>query len=98
MSRVVSFSSFILHPSSLILSLPARLSSRKSLPDWLPRVIVWPSILSVVAHATLLAVFATTVRSCHQAHVGFTTEASREVGIVIKQVGDNPDAVVPGDP
>jgi hypothetical protein len=46
----------------------------------------------------MLAVFATTVRSCHQAPVGFTTEPSREVGIVIKQVGDNPDAVVPGEP
>lgn len=79
-------------------SLPTRLPSRKALPDWLPRAIVLPGILSVLAHATLLAVFATTVRSCHQAPVGFTTEPSREVGIVIKQVGDNPDAVVPGEP
>lgn len=48
------------------------------------------------AHGMMLLIFATTLRSCHQAPVGFGTEPSREVGIVVKQPGDNPDAVVPG--
>lgn len=77
---------------------PARARKRTAIPDWLPRVILWPSLLSVCAHGLLLLLFATTLRSCHQVPVGFGTEPSREVGIVVKQAGDNPDAVVPGEP
>lgn len=76
----------------------AKPRSRSPLPDWLPRLVVMPGLLSVMVHATMLLVFATTMRSCQHAPVGFTNEESREVGIVVKQVGDNPDAVVPGEP
>ena len=69
-----------------------------SLPDWLPRVLVLPTVMSVVAHATLLVLFSITLRSCEQAPVGFSNEPTREVGIVVKQAGDRPDAQVPGDP
>lgn len=76
---------------------PSRVRVRASLPDWLPRVIIWPSLLSVLAHGLMLLLFAVTLRGCQHAPVGFGTEPSREVGIVVKQVGDNPDAVVPGE-
>ncbi len=76
---------------------PAKLRHRNSLPDWLPHAILLPSLLSVVTHALLLLFFAISLRSCQKAPVGFTTEETREVGIVIKEVGDNPDAVVPGE-
>lgn len=69
-----------------------------SLPDWLPRVLVLPSALSMVAHATLLVLFSITLRSCEQAPVGFSDEPTREVGIVVRQAGDRFDAQVPGDP
>ena len=69
-----------------------------SLPDWLPRVLVLPTALSMVAHATLLVLFSITLRSCEKAPVGFSDEPTREVGIVVKQVGDRPDAQVAGDP
>ncbi len=76
---------------------PVKARQRNSLPDWLPRSILLPSILSVSAHSLLLLIFAVMLRSCSQAPVGFTTEESREVGLVVKEVGDNPDAVVPGE-
>ena len=69
-----------------------------SLPDWLPRVLLLPTALSMVAHATLLVLFSITLRSCQQAPVGFSNEPTREVGIVVKQAGDRPDAQVAGDP
>ena len=72
-------------------------SGTRALPDWIPRAIFLSSLLSLMAHAAVLLIFATTLRSCHHAPVGFTTEESREVGIVIKQEGDNPDAVIPGE-
>lgn len=75
-----------------------KLRTRRSLPDWLPRVIVWPSLLSLLTHGIMLLLCATTLRSCQQAPVGFGTEPSREVGIVVKRPGDRPDAVVPGEP
>ena len=83
--------------------LPGSLASRRNagsrrLPDWIPRALLLSSLLSVAAHGSLLLVFAISLRGCHQAPVGFAREESREVGIVIDQVGDNPDAVVPGDP
>jgi hypothetical protein len=77
---------------------PATLRPRGSLPDWLPRVIVLPGLLSLAAHAMMLAIFATTLGSCHQTPAGFTREETREVGIVVTQAGDNLDAVVPGAP
>jgi von Willebrand factor type A domain len=76
----------------------AAAGDRFSLPDWLPRVLVLPGILSLMAHATLLLLFATTLRSCQQAPVGFSDEPMREVGIVVKDAGDRPDAQVAGDP
>ena len=66
-------------------------------PDWLPRAIVMPSLLSVVAHLTMLVVCATTMRSCHQAPVGFTREETREVGIVVVS-GNTSAALVSGEP
>ena len=75
-----------------------KLRQSTPMPDWLPKAILLPSVLSIVTHAVMLFVFATTIRSCHQAPVGFTSEESREIGIVIKDVGNNPDAVVPGEP
>lgn len=69
-----------------------------SLPDWLPKVLVLPGLLSVMTHATLLVLFATTLRSCEQAPAGFSTEPTREVGIVVRQAGDRPDAQAAGEP
>jgi hypothetical protein len=45
----------------------------------------------------LVLYFAVTLRSCSPAPVGFGTEESREVGIVIKERGDHPNAIVPGE-
>ena len=75
---------------------PAR--NRFSLPDWLPRSTVLPFVLSIVAHGCLLILFATTLRSCQQAPVGFSDEPSREVGIFVEREGDREDAQVAGDP
>ena len=57
-----------------------------------------PSALSMVSHAVLLVLFAVTLRSCEQAPVGFSNEPTREVGIVVKEAGDRPDAQVAGVP
>jgi hypothetical protein len=59
---------------------------------------VLPPVLSIVSHGVLLLLFAFTLRSCEQAPVGFSNEPTREVGIVIKQAGDRPDAQMAGDP
>jgi VWA domain-containing protein len=71
---------------------------RLSLPDWLPRVLVLPTVLSMVAHATLLVLFSITLRSCEKAPVGFSDEPTRQVGIVVKQVGDRSEAQIASDP
>ena len=72
--------------------------SRFQLPDWLPHRVAMPCILSIMAHACLLVLFATTLRSCHQAPVGFLDEPTREIGIFVEREGDRVDAVVAGDP
>ncbi len=72
--------------------------NRFALPDWLPRSPVLPFVLSMAAHACLLVLFATTLRSCHQAPVGFSDEPTREVGIFVEREGDRVDAQVAGDP
>ena len=74
-----------------------RRAGARSLPDWIPHAILLSSFLSLIAHGVLLLIFAVTLRSCGTAPVGFGTEESREVGIVIKDRGDNPDAVVAGE-
>ena len=79
------------------LSLPAPPNGTRSLPDWIPHAILLSSLLSLAAHGVLLLIFAITLRSCDKAPVGFGKEESREVGIVMKEVGDNPNAVVPGE-
>ena len=68
--------------------------SRTSIPDWLPHVILLPSLFSLLSHGILLVLFAVTLRSCDRAPAGFTDEETRELGIVIKQPGTNPDAMV----
>ena len=68
-------------------------------PDWLPRAVLWPSILSAATHLLLLLLTVTFIRSCEQAPVGFTDRAETgEIGIVLKDAGDQPDAVVEGEP
>ena len=71
--------------------------NRFSLPDWLPRSLMLPYILSLLAHATLIALFVSTLRS-QPAPAGFSDEPTREIGIVIEQAGDRPDAQVAGEP
>ncbi len=75
-----------------------RRSVSRSLPDWIPHAIVVSSLLSLAAHGFMLLVFAFTLRSCSTAPVGFGTEESREVGIIIKERGDSPNAIVAGEP
>lgn len=72
--------------------------NRFSLPDWLPRRSVLPFILSMMAHASLLLLFAATLRSCQQAPVGFSDEPTREVGIFVEREGDRVDTQVEADP
>jgi Ca-activated chloride channel family protein len=74
------------------------LKNRFALPDWLPRTIVLPYVLSMLAHATLLVLFATTMRSCQQAPVGFSDEPTREIGIFVEREGDRIDAQSAGEP
>ena len=71
--------------------------NRLMLPDWLPRSPVWPYVLSMTAHVCLLILFATTMRSCQQAPVGFSDEPTREVGIFVEREGDRVDTQVAGD-
>ncbi len=72
--------------------------NRFSLHDWLPHRVLLPYILSLCAHASLLILFATTMRSCQQAPVGFSDEPTREVGIFVEREGNRIDAQVSGDP
>ncbi|MCX7394120.1 MAG: VWA domain-containing protein [Planctomycetales bacterium] len=65
---------------------------KSSLPDWLPRVLVIPSFLSAVVHGAFLIFFATALRSCDQAPVGFSDEILRTVGIRIKDAKDRPQS------
>src|SRR5437016_2756882 len=81
-----------------VISSPATSRQKTPLPDWLPHAVFLPCVLSTLSHAVLLLVIAATLRSCHQAPVGFTSEETREIGIFIKDVGNNPDAVVSGVP
>lgn len=68
-------------------------------PDWLPRATLWPSILSAATHLFLLLLTVTFIRSCERAPVGFTDRIETgEIGIVLKNAGDQPDAVVEGEP
>lgn len=71
--------------------------NRFALPDWLPRTPVLPFVLSMMSHACLLILFATTMRSCQQAPVGFSDEPTREVGIFVEREGDRVDAQVAGE-
>jgi Ca-activated chloride channel family protein len=75
-------------------SLKTSTRNRFSLPDWLPRSSVLPYVLSTVAHACLLVVLATTLRSCQQSPVGFSDEPTREIGIFVEREGDREDAQV----
>lgn len=68
-----------------------------ALPDWVPHALALSTFLSLIAHGVLLLVFAFTLRGCNPAPVGFGNEEFREVGIVVKERGDNPDAVVAGE-
>ena len=72
--------------------------NRFALPDWLPRSPVLPYVLSMVAHACLLVLFASTLRSCQQAPVGFSDEPTRLVGIFVEREGDRVDTQVAGEP
>jgi hypothetical protein len=72
--------------------------NRFSLPDWMPRSHALPFVMSMAAHACLLLVFATTMRSCQQAPVGSSDEPTREVGIFVEREGDRVDTQVAGDP
>lgn len=67
------------------------------LPDWLPHALLISSFLSLAAHATFVLIFAFSLRGCSRGPVGFTAEESREVGIVIKDRGDHPDALIVGE-
>ena len=73
-------------------------SAVRSLPDWIPHVLFLSGLLSLSAHLVLLVVFSFYLGIRYPGAVGFTTEPMREVGIVIKDKGDNPNAVVPGEP
>lgn len=68
-----------------------------ALPDWVPHALLLSTLLSLIAHGAFLLAFAFTLRGCSQAPVGFGNEESREVGIVVKERGDNPDAVIAGE-
>ena len=72
--------------------------SRFQLPDWMPHSVAMPCILSMVAHACLLIVFSTTMRSCQQAPVGFSDEPTREVGIFVEREGDRIDSQMVDEP
>lgn len=67
------------------------------LPDWIPHALLISSFLSLVFHATFIVIFAVSLRGCDRGPVGFTSEEMREVGIVIKDKGDHPDALIAGD-
>ena len=77
---------------------PTKLRTEKTIPDWLPRVILLPSLFSLATHALLLLIFAVTLHSWQRPPVGFQEgEETREVGIVVKQDGDSPNAIIPGE-
>ncbi len=79
--------------------LPAKTKDRSPLPDWLPHIVLLPGILSVLAHVSLLLVFAFVLRICsNHGPVGFSSEEMRDVGIVVKETGNVPDAAIPGEP
>ncbi len=73
-------------------------SAARILPDWIPHVLFLSSLLSLLAHVVLLLVFSVYLAIRYPGAVGFTTEPTREVGIVIKDQGDNPNPTVPGEP
>ena len=73
-------------------------TAARGLPDWIPRALLLSSLLSLMVHAVLLLVFSVYLGIRYPAAVGSATEPTREVGIVIKDKGDNPNAVVPGEP
>ncbi len=77
---------------------PSGNSAVRNLPDWIPQVLLLSSLLSLLAHVIILLVFSVYLAIRYPGAVGFTTEPTREVGIVIKDQGNNPDAVVPGEP
>ena len=83
---------------TLVASPPVRKTGARGIPDWVPHAILLSSFLSLLAHGVMLVIFAVTLRSCSPAPVGFGTEESREVGIVMKERGDSPDARIPGEP
>lgn len=72
--------------------------SRFLLPDWMPRSFVLPYLLSMVSHAALLIVFASTMHSCQQVPAGYSDEPTREVGIYIESEGDRVDTQVSAEP
>lgn len=72
--------------------------NRLSLRGWSPQRLVLPYVLSMAAHASILLVLATTVRSCHQSPAGFGGDPNRPIGIVVEREGNRLDAQVPGDP
>lgn len=72
--------------------------SRSPISDWLPTLIVTPTLLSLATHGAMVFIMATTLNSCQRPPVGFSNEATREIGIVVLQDGDRPEAQVSGEP
>jgi von Willebrand factor type A domain len=73
------------------------ISDVKNFPDWIPHVLFLSSLLSLLAHLVLLLVFSVYLGIRYPGAVGFTTEPTREVGIVIKNQANNPNALVQGE-
>ncbi len=67
--------------------------------DWLSHAWLLPSwLLSLLVHAGLLFLVAAVLSGWRQEPVGFTNEPSRELGIVLKSAGVNPDpSAAPND-
>lgn len=76
---------------------PSSGSTGRGLPDWIPHALFMSTVLSFVAHVAFLGLFAISLRGCDRPPVGFSEEESREVGIVVKDRGDHPDALIPGE-
>lgn len=72
--------------------------NRFALPDWLPRTVVMPYLLSLAAHATLLILFAVTMSSFQRAPAGFSDEPTRDIGIFVERLGDRIDSQIAGEP
>ena len=73
-------------------------TATRGLPDWVPHVLLLSAFLSLLAHAVLLLLFSVYLGIRYPAPVGFTTEPTLEVGIVIRDKGDSPNEVMPGKP